>query len=86
MITAPGSAKPLQPGREIGRLARYPPLLRLARANKIADHHQPGSDSNARLELLACRRQFCDAFDQREPGPDRPLCVVSRAPAGSRNR
>ena len=50
-----GFGEPLQPRRQIRRLSRYPPLLRLARANKIADDHQPCGDSNARVERLAAR-------------------------------
>jgi hypothetical protein len=36
-----GLGEPLQSGREVGRLSRYPALLRLTHANKVADHHQP---------------------------------------------
>jgi hypothetical protein len=50
--------EPLQSSREVGCLASYPTFLRLAHANKVADHHQPRSDANARTEALAGRRQI----------------------------
>jgi hypothetical protein len=49
-----GLGEPLQSGREVGRLSRYPALLRLTHANKVADHHQPLSDANARFGSTGC--------------------------------
>jgi hypothetical protein len=49
-----GLGEPLQSGREVGRLSRYPALLRLTHANKVADHHQPLSDANARIGSTGC--------------------------------
>ena len=68
--------EPLQSSREIGCLARYPTFLRLAHTNKVANHHQPRGNANARTKALAGRRQFRNAVDQREPRPDRPLSIV----------
>src|SRR2546427_3050438 len=42
----------LQPRRQIGRFADHAALLRLARANEVADHHQArgNADAHARSE------------------------------------
>ncbi len=50
--------EPLQSSRKVGCLARYLTFLRLAHADKVADHHQPRGNANARTEALAGRRQF----------------------------
>ena len=65
----------LQPGGEIGRFADDRLLLRRARADQIADHHQPGRDSDPQLQLSR-RLQFADGIHQRQAGSDRLLRVV----------
>ena len=72
-----GLGEPLQPRRQVRRLSCDASLLRLARADKIADDHQPGGDSNARVERLASGCvELSDAFDQRQAGPDRTFGVI----------
>ena len=86
MTTVPALGQFLQPGREVGRLARYPALLRLAHAKKIADNNQSSGNANARIEAVSGRRQIRNTIDQREPCPHRPFCVVLMGLRDSRSR
>jgi hypothetical protein len=51
-------------------------LLRRAIADQIADHHQPGSDADTRLELGRFNIEASDSVDHVQPRPDRPLGIV----------
>ena len=66
----------LQPRRKVGRLADNRLFLRRARADQIADDHQPGGYSDAHLQFGGSGVEASDAVDQAQSGPDRPLGVV----------
>ena len=78
--------EPLQSSCEVGCLARDPTLLRLASADKFADHDEPRSDADASPKTLAGRRQIRDAIDQREFPPGPPARYRPRGPGGTRSR
>jgi hypothetical protein len=67
----------LQAGREVRGLTDDRVLLRRAFAYQIADHHQPGRDSDAGSKLTATNR-----VDRAQPRPDCPLSVVLMRMAG----
>ena len=67
----------LQPRGQVRRLADDAALLRFPRSDQVADHDQPGRDSNPNLQRRALR---CDELrhrvDQREPGLHGALSVM----------
>ena len=56
----------LQTGGEIGRLADYIALLRLAGADQFAHHDQPGGKPDAHLMTAVGGEKLRDRIDQRE--------------------
>jgi hypothetical protein len=61
--------KRLQACREIGRFTDDRLLLRRARADQVADDHQPGGDADAHLQRLARRRvEPADGVDDLQTG------------------
>jgi hypothetical protein len=53
----PRLGKPLQPGREVRRLADHRFLLRGPVADQVAHDHQAGGDTGTRRQWLATRRR-----------------------------
>ena len=76
MTTMFGSAIALQPRREVRRLADDAALLRLARADQVADDDQPGRDADTGLQRQRGVLSAAHRRDQLQPGPHRPLGVV----------
>ncbi len=66
----------LQPRGEIGRLTDDRLLLRGALADQIADDHQPGGDSDPRLEIGGLNNEATHSVDRAQCGPDRSFSVV----------
>ena len=66
---------PLQPRREVRRLADDAALLRLSRADQIADHDQPGRNADTGLQGSG-RLERGHRRDQLQARPHRPLGVV----------
>ena len=72
-----GSRQGLQPGREVGRVADDRLLLGRALADQVADHDQPGGNSDPRRQGFALgRAQPSDGLEGGQAGEDRPLGVV----------
>jgi hypothetical protein len=67
----------LQARCQARRLADHRPLLRLGRADQIADHHQPGGNPDPHLQpRRPLGLQLNYRFDQSQPGAHRPLGIV----------
>ena len=67
----------MQARGEVRRLANDPALLRLARADEIADHNQTGRDPNPHLQRRAGRcDQFRHRFNNGKPRSNGALGVV----------
>ena len=65
----------LQAGRKVRRLTYDGLLLRSARADQIADDHQPGGDADASLKgRVGLQSAYCS--DQFQPCAHGTLCVV----------
>ena len=74
---AVGLGDPLQPRREVRRVADDVALLRLSGPQKIADHHVPCRDADPHVQRGACRRiQLGRGGDDRERRADRVLGVL----------
>ncbi len=74
---AVGLGNPLQPRREVRRVADDAALLRLSGPQKIADHHVPRRDADPRVQRGACRRiQLGRGGDDRERRAHRVLGVL----------
>ena len=58
-----------------GRDTHDPAFLGLAGADEIANPDQAGGNANAHLDRLL-DAQLADRFDERQPGPHRPLGIV----------
>ena len=84
ITTLPGSARPLEPGREVRGFADHRLLLRRTLADQIADHHLPRGDADPHRERhrLALSRPTASRL---QPGPDGALGVVLVRPRPSRN-
>jgi hypothetical protein len=67
--------KALQARREVRRLPHNAPLLRLSRADEVADHHQSRRNANARLQS-SVGLQIAYGSNQRQPCAHRSLCIV----------
>ena len=67
--------KRLQPGGEVRRLADDPALLCGTLADQIADHGEPGGDTEPHPQILP-RRQSADRLDHRKPSAHRPFGIV----------
>ena len=74
---AVGFGDPLQPRREVRRVADDATLLRLAGPEKIADHHDSRRDAHPHVQGCACRRdQLGRGGDDRERRAHRVLGVL----------
>ena len=72
-----GLGDPLQPRREVRRVADDASLLRLSGHQKIADHHVPRRDADTHVQRGACRRiQLGCRGDDRERRAHRVLGVL----------
>ena len=70
----------LQAGGEVWSFADDRLLLRRAFTDQIADHHEPCSDADPRLELDGFDIEATDRSDHIQPGSDRPLGIVLMRP------
>ena len=66
----------LQAGCEVRRLADNPALLRLARADQIADDDEAGGDADPARQARGATLKPADAVDQRQAGPYRLLGIM----------
>jgi len=66
----------LQTGSEVRRLADDRLFLRRAFTNQIADHHEPGGNTNAGLQPNGADIEAADRVDDTQPGANRPLRIV----------
>ena len=74
---AVGLGDPLQPRGKVWRAADDFTLLRLSRAQQIADDHDPGCDSHAHMQRRAGGGlQHRRSLDDGEPRPHRTLSVM----------
>src|SRR4029077_12069047 len=73
--SAKNPKKPLQSRCEIWCLANDGLLLGGARPDQVADHREPGRQTNADLQWLR-HLQSTHRLDYAETGPHRALCVV----------
>src|ERR1700731_4724278 len=71
-----GNDDAIRLGGKVRRLADNRLFLRSAVADKIADDHQPGSDTDTRLKLDRPDIKAPDSVDRTKPRPHRPLGVV----------
>jgi hypothetical protein len=74
---ATGSANACKSSGQVRRLADHRLLLCGALADEIADHHEPGGDAHAHLQLAdGGRVEPADRGDDVETGADGPLGIV----------
>ena len=74
---AVGLSDPLEPGGQVWRVADDLTLLRLSRAQQIADDHDPGRDPHAHMQRRAgSGLQRRRSLDDGEPRPHGPLSVM----------
>jgi hypothetical protein len=66
---------PLQPGRQVRRLADNAAFPRVPSADKVADHDQPAGNADPHREPL-WKVESADCLNHRESGAYRPLRVV----------
>jgi hypothetical protein len=72
-----GVGEGLKPGREVGRLANDIAFPRRALADHVADHDQPGGDTDPYLRPEAGSRvQTGNRFEDRKPGMDRTDRII----------
>jgi hypothetical protein len=77
----PGIDESLQARRQVRRLADDTALLRLALADQVTDHHEPGGDADANLELADRGRvEPSDRDNDVEAGTDGALGIVFVGP------
>jgi len=71
-----GLGQGLQTGGEVRCFADDRLLLRRAFADQIADHHQPGGDTDASSQLAGFDREATDTLDDSKPRADCMLRIV----------
>ena len=75
MTTAVRLCNALQTSGKVRRLAHDAALLRLARADQVADDHQPRGDADTGLQRRVSL-QLADSSHQLQACSDGPLCIV----------
>ena len=83
---AAGRGQRLQPGGKVRRLADHGALLRLALADRLADHHEAGRDPDPGSEFDGRPPQARPRFRRERGPPAPPARRRPHAPAASRNR